>query len=155
MNQNLIDNYINAVLKAEEASFRPGLETFPVYAARLRTQLEHEIQTFHARFHRGYDLLLAELKLMHVDNLERFTPNPESEKILGNPETFQKFIDDGHLLYEAYGFSPKELDDFCQAAHRLIAESRPDEAKDAFFYLATIAPHLQEVQKGYESLKVI
>ena len=91
---------------------------------------------FQQSYNNGYRLLKA------------FEAKKDGLAMLDNPESFKNFLANGKSISEVLGFSDHAIDKFYEAAHHMIAQKRYKEAKDAFFFLVTIAPQVSECWLG-------
>ncbi len=107
-------------------------------------RMHEAMELFKKSYNDGYQLLMKEMK----SNPKECQAHIDGLKMLDNPEKFKKFIAEGKPISEVLGFSSEAIDKFYETAHRLMAQKRYKEAKDAFFFLVTIAPHVSECWLG-------
>ncbi len=103
---------------------------------------------FQQSYNNGYRLLIEELKKNTQENIKAFEAKKDGLAMLDNPESFKNFLANGKSISEVLGFSDHAIDKFYEAAHHMIAQKRYKEAKDAFFFLVTIAPQVSECWLG-------
>ncbi len=82
------------------------------------------------------------------DPLEKYRIKEASQKILENPKELFQLLKNGKMLYDIFGFSTDVMVDFYKAATKLLSEERFEDAHDAFFFLATLAPRVSEFWRG-------
>ena len=104
-------------------------------------QMHDAMELFKQSYNSGYKLLMKEMK-------ETPQASADGLKMLDNPEKFKKFLAEGKPISDVLGFSPESIDKFYEAAHHLMEQKRFKDAKDAFFFLVTIAPHVSECWLG-------
>ncbi len=110
--------------------------------------VQDAMQQFRMAYNNGYHLLLEELKKSKNENVNAYKAKIDGLKMLDNPEALKKFLADGKSISDVLGFSPEAIDHFYTAAHNLISQKRYKDAKDAFFFLVTIAPQVSECWLG-------
>lgn len=111
-------------------------------------RMNDAMQLFQQSYNNGYHLLIKELKQSAKDNAKAYQAKIDGLKMLDNPEKFKNFLAEGKSISEVLGFSEEAIDNFYEAAHHLMAQKRYKEAKDAFFFLVTIAPQVSECWLG-------
>ena len=111
-------------------------------------RMNDAMQLFKKSYNNGYHLLIEELKKSTKENVKSYEAKVDGLKMLDNPDAFKNFLADGKSISEVLGFSEQAIDKFYEAAHHLIAQKRYKEAKDAFFFLVTIAPQVSECWLG-------
>ncbi len=111
---------------------------------RMKDALHH----FQQSYNNGYRLLLDELKKSTKEDVKAYETKMDGLKMLDDPESFNKFLAQGKSISEVLGFSDEAIDKLYQMAHQLLIQKRYKEAKDAFFFLVTIAPHVSECWLG-------
>lgn len=135
-----VEECIEAEIVQEKKEFRPGLVPFKARAAKVRANLTGTFYGFQKSFARGYALILDELRAINTNDLTLFQPRITNLSLLDNPSSLIDSMSEGRSLYELLGFSPEALSTMCSAAHRMIEQNRVQDAKEAFFFLVTIAP---------------
>lgn len=110
-------------------------------------RVQDAMNLFQQTYNKGYKILLEELKKSNVD-LKPFQTKEESLKMLDNPIALKRFLEQGKAISEVLGFSEESVDKLYQTAHHILAEKRYQDAKDAFFFLVTIAPQVTECWLG-------
>ena len=83
-----------------------------------------------------------------TDPLEKYRIKESSQKVLDSPHELFLFLAEGKMLYELFGFTTEVMLDFYQAAISLLNDDRFEDAHDAFFFLASIAPRVSEFWRG-------
>lgn len=111
-------------------------------------RLSDAMQLFQKSYNNGYHLLVEELKKTTKENVKAYHARIEGLKVLDNPVALKRFLADGKSISDILGFSDDAVGKFYEAAHHLIAQKRYKEAKDAFFFLITIAPQISECWLG-------
>ncbi len=111
-------------------------------------RMNDAMHLFQQSYNNGYHLLIEELKKNTKDNIKNYQAKNDGLKMLDNPEMLKNFLAEGKSISDVLGFSPDAIDKFYEAAHHLIAQKRYKEAKDAFFFLVTIAPQVSECWLG-------
>ena len=106
------------------------------------------LKQFQESYNKGYKTLVSELKKANTKNMQAFEARVEGLKMLDNPESFKMFLAQGKTISEILGFSEEAIDKFYEQAHHLMAQKRYKDAKDAFFFLITIAPQVSECWLG-------
>lgn len=107
-------------------------------------RMHDAMQEFQKSYNNGYHLLIEELKKNTKENIKSYQAKVDGLKMLDNPEKFKDFLAQGKAISDVLGFSQDAIDKFYAQAHHLIAQKRYKEAKDAFFFLVTIAPQMSE-----------
>lgn len=102
-------------------------------------RINEAIKQFKQAYTSGYQLLMQQSKQK---------ASGSNLKMLDSPETFTKFLFDGKPLSEMLGYSDQDIDKFFDAASQLMNDKRFEEAKQAFFFLVTIAPNRSECWLG-------
>ncbi len=85
---------------------------------------------------------------MADDFLEKYRIQDSSLKVLEDPNQFMLFLSKGGSLHQLFGFSIEVMLDFYGAASRLLQRGYIEDARDGFFFLATIAPKVSEFWRG-------
>src|SRR5438105_2416737 len=124
--EEALNEYISAVLEREKQEFTPGVESFTVHANKIRQEISDAAHAFQKAFNSGYQELLNELAQMH--------PQTDSD---ADPLAIYR-------IEEGLGFSLDAMQGFYEAAHKLYEQNRFSEARDSFFFLATVAPQVHE-----------
>ncbi|MCE5294913.1 MAG: hypothetical protein LLF94_09930 [Chlamydiales bacterium] len=119
-----------------------------VQSPEAEQRMNDAMQLFQKSYNNGYRLLIEELKKNTKENVKAYQAKVDGLKMLDNPETFKNFLAQGKSISDVLGFSSDAIDKFYEAAHHLIAQKRFKEAKDAFFFLVTIAPQVSECWLG-------
>lgn len=83
-----------------------------------------------------------------TDPLEKYRIKESSLKVLEDPEKFYVFLSEGYSLHQLFGFTVEVMLDFYGAATRLLQRGYTQDARDAFFFLSTIAPNVSEFWRG-------
>ena len=137
-----VDEYIDSVISREKSEFRPGLEPFEVYAAKMRLMLSDGLHAYRDTCLQGYSVLLEKLReiLPQEKTLEVFQISPKSSQVLDDPEALMVFMAEGNSLYQLFEFSPETIGRFCWAACHLLEDQRFEEARDAFFLFGPRGP---------------
>ncbi len=117
-------------------------------APEAAQRMNDAMQLFQKSYNNGYQLLIKELKQETKENVKAYQAKIDGLKMLDNPEKFKSFLAEGKSISDVLGFSEQAIDKFYEAAHQLIAQKRYQEAKDAFFFLVTIAPQVSECWLG-------
>ncbi len=110
--------------------------------ARLKLETEEKIDLLRAAYNS------SRFQKNTKENIKNFQAKNDGLKMLDNPEMLKSFLADRKSISDVLGFTPESIDKFYQAAHQLIAQKRWKEAKDAFFFLVTIAPQVSECWLG-------
>jgi tetratricopeptide (TPR) repeat protein len=111
-------------------------------------RVQDAMNLFQQTYNKGYKTLLEELKKSKNVDMKAFQAKEEGLKMLDNPAALKKFLDQGKAISEVLGFSNESVDTLYQTAHHILAEKRYQDAKDAFFFLVTIAPQVTECWLG-------
>lgn len=117
-------------------------------APEAEKRMNDAMQLFQQSYNNGYRLLIEELKKSAKDNVKAYQAKVDGLQMLDNPQMFKNFLAQGKSVSEILGFSEEAIDKFYEAAHHLIAQKRWKEAKDAFFFLVTVAPQVSECWLG-------
>ena len=115
---------------------------------QVRKRLSDAMHQFKQAYAHGFKVLLKEIEKTSHESLQPFHAKMESLKMLDTPETFNEFLAQGKPLSELLGFSPEAIDTFYSTAAKLVAQKRFNDAKDAFFFLVTVAPQVSECWLG-------
>ncbi len=111
-------------------------------------RMKDAMHLFQQSYNDGYRILVEELKKNPQEDMKAFEAKKDGLAMLDNPDSFKNFLANGKSISEVLGFSEHAIDKFYEAAHRLLAQKRYKEAKDAFFFLVTIAPQVSECWLG-------
>ncbi|MBS0634272.1 MAG: hypothetical protein JSR37_02270 [Verrucomicrobia bacterium] len=117
-------------------------------AATEEKRMNDAMHLFRDSYNNGYKIIIEELKKNTQDNVKAYQAKADGLKMLDNPQAFKKFLAEGKSVSDMLGFSPESIDKFYEAAHHLMAQKRFKEAKDAFFFLVTVAPQVSECWLG-------
>lgn len=117
-------------------------------APEAQKRMNDAMQLFQHSYNNGYRLLIEDLKKTTKDNVKAYQAKNDGLKMLDNPELFKNFLAQGKSVSEVLGFTPEAIDKFYETAHQMIAQKRWKEAKDAFFFLVTVAPQVSECWLG-------
>ena len=117
-------------------------------APEAQKRMNDAMQLFQHSYNNGYRLLIEDLKKTTKDNVKEYQAKKDGLKMLDNPELFKNFLAQGKSVSEVLGFTPEAIDKFYETAHQMIAQKRWKEAKDAFFFLVTVAPQVSECWLG-------
>ncbi|HXF29344.1 MAG TPA: hypothetical protein VN457_05790 [Chlamydiales bacterium] len=60
--QQVLEDYVTAVIAKKKAEYKGGLESFDAYAKKLRQQLENDFIAFHTRLEKGAIVIFSQLK---------------------------------------------------------------------------------------------
>lgn len=63
-------------------------------------------------------------------------------EMIDDPKEAEKFIDEGILFQDAFGFSEEQMKDFYHFARRLCEEERFQDASDVFLVLTALNPYV-------------
>lgn len=110
----------------------------------MEKRITDAMHLFQKSYNNGYRILLDELKATPNKSLQEYHAKVDGLKMLDDPVTFDKFLAQGKSISDVLGFSEDAIDTFYRAAQRLITQKRFKEAKDAFFFLVTVAPQVTE-----------
>lgn len=144
--EQAVEQYANTVIAIEKEQYQPGIEPFDVYANKIRLKVSEAMHAFYDSYTHGYAVLIDELRAefpvteLNPDPLAPYLPKKNSHELLSDPMKFMNFLDDGHSIYEALGYTSEALEGFYQAAYKLIEQKRFEDARDGFYFLVTIAP---------------
>ena len=118
--------------------------------AQSRKRLSDAMQQFLQTYDKGYKILLDELKknLPRDASLKSYQTSMEKIRMLDTPEKLATFLNADKPLSELLGFSPEVVETFYEQAYKLIEQKRYNDAKDAFFFLVTVAPQMSESWLG-------
>lgn len=152
--EEAVQSYVNAVIEMEKEAYRPGLVSFEAQAAKVQSQVSDAMHGFYTMYTKGYRVLLEELQKMlattesGVDPLEPFRAKPDNLEILHDPMALMNFLAGGQTLQQLLGFTPQALVQFYHAGRNLVEAKRFEDARDAFYFLVTIAPLFGEAWIG-------
>jgi tetratricopeptide (TPR) repeat protein len=141
-----LEDYINHVVTAEKEDYKPGLRPFSAYEAEIRSKLHEVFNFFSAAIANGYRVLIEELKdemktsESKEDLLALAAVNPEKLNIFDDNDALVKAFEEGTDIYELLGFTEKSLNVFYHAVRRMIEDKAFKNARDACYFLVTIAP---------------
>lgn len=124
-------------------------KTMPIQTDKLLTGKDSErvkaaMQQFKNAYATGYRLLMKDASASDKQSTNR----DNSLKMLDSVESFTQFLFDGKPIAEMLGYSDKEITKFYDIASRMMNEKRYNDAKEAFFFLVTIAPNRSEFWLG-------
>lgn len=117
-------------------------------AIAAEKRMNDAMHLFRDSYNNGYNIIIEELKKNNKENVKAYQAKIDGLKMLDNPEAFKKFLAEGKSVSDMLGFSEESIDKFYEVAHQLIAQKRFKEAKDAFFFLVTVAPQISECWLG-------
>lgn len=147
--EKAVNGYIDMLIAREKDEQNKAIEPFDVRASKMRSNLEEGLHTFQHTYAHGYQVLIEELKKSRgEEGLEPFFIQGDCRQVLQNTDDFSNFLAEGIPLYQLFGFSVDALSGFYDAAGHLLQEKRFEDAKDAFFFLTMIAPHLSPCWLG-------
>lgn len=126
----------------------PKTNNGPKLSAQEEKTVNDAMQQFQKSYNNGYHILLEELKKSKNKDVDVYKAKIDGLKMLDNPEALKEFLADGKSISDVLGFSTDAIDNFYSAAHQMMAQKRYKEAKDAFFFLVTIAPQVSECWLG-------
>lgn len=141
-----IEEYLSNVIAQEKENYTSTLQPFSVREQEIRTKSKEALYCFKKSFLNGYQTLINELR--HEMNISESkedlvalaTVDPEKFKIFADPEGVTKAFEEGNSIYELLGFTEKTLNIFYHAACRLMESKEFEKARDACYFLVTIAP---------------
>jgi tetratricopeptide (TPR) repeat protein len=94
---------------------------------------------FITSYQAGYQVIS---EVMQAENLPFPEVEEEKLKIFDNPDAFRKILADGKQIYELLGFSSDTLMAFYTVALHFLEEKEFIKAKDAFYFLTTLASNI-------------
>ena len=141
--EEALAEYTSLLVEEQSKEYLPGLEPFSVQANKIRDHIGNAMRTFHNCYAKGYALILKELKTLAPEiDLLSVEPSDEAREILDNPIALANYLSEGNALYKLLGFSKEILTKIYIAAYHLMENKKFTDAKNAFFFLTTIAPTL-------------
>ena len=149
-----VNDYIESVIHLEKKTYHSDLEPFEAHAEIIRKNISDAMHHFQKTYHHGYEVMLKELSEMFraqkqkPDPLIPFKAKTNKLSILTDPVQFMEFLSQGKSIYELFGFSEDVLGKFYEAGCRLVEKKRFEDARDAFYFLVTIAPTIGEAWLG-------
>lgn len=141
-----IHEAVDQILEEERKSHASDFEPFEAKAAKLRLSIGQELYNFKKTYNLGYQVLMHELAEMYADSVDENPLAPfEVDNVhlatLEDKEACTTRMQEGTPLSDILGYSQETLTKFYGAATSLLEKNQLQEAKDAFYFLATIAPH--------------
>lgn len=151
--EHALNDYIEQALTQAKKEYKPGIEPFSVQADKIRQKIREWFFAYQSSYIKGYQVLLNELaKILpeekEGDPLAPFRLGDQGRKILDDPEAFTDQLAKGIPIFQIMGFTEEVLGKFYEAACHLVMEKSYTEAKDAFFFLVTIAPYFSQCWLG-------
>lgn len=153
MDNNTLNDFINAVLEEEKKEFQPGLETFQMHAVKIRQEITDSMKEFEKQYSDGFATISENLE---KDGLQTPSVRPEALAIFDDPIAFQNALEQGKEIYQLLEFSPDTMKKFFEVALNLVKNGDFDKAKDVFYFLVTIASQTAAfwLGLGYSNAKI-
>lgn len=143
--EQAVDKYLDMAVEIEKKEYSADLEPFESYAKKLRSRLSDVLHKFQTNYRNGYKAIIAELQKEHPkEDLAPYQAKPDIGRLIDDPNGFIDFITQGKTLYELLGFSDEAIIRFFEVANSFIENRRFKEARDAFYFLAALAPNYDE-----------
>jgi len=142
-----IERAIDDAIAREKEIHTSDVEPFEHKSKKLRESLSKEFYNFKKCFDSGYRTLMNELSILYAESLDEDNPLAPFEvddaqlEVLKDKETCVSRMQEGQVLADILGFSQETLTKFYQAATSLLGKNQLDEARDSYYFLATLAPN--------------
>jgi tetratricopeptide (TPR) repeat protein len=131
-----IEGFIEAVLDEEKQDYQPTLESFQVHANKIRQEIGDAMHAFQRNYHSGYEAICEALD---AEGVQRPQVSPENLAIFDDSLAFMEALDEGKAIYQLLGFTPEIMKKFYEIAVSLAEKNKYEKARDAFYFLVTIA----------------
>lgn len=164
-----IKAYSDLVVEEEKADFTSDLVPLASHIEKVRETIEKSFEQFKNSFEHGYHQLLQEISKDRKANpapdndmqeqeqdQDQFqqeqaleaTIDPEKAALLEDSDKLLDLLAQGKALYEILGYTSGHILKFYKIGCRLLNDKYYEEAKNIFFFLATIAPTMSEAWLG-------
>lgn len=135
--EEALARYIDAAIHVAQREHTSKLQSFNLYADKIRTNIQNEWRTTRKDYVSGYQILLDEIS-KKLPKGEALAPFIAKTDMLGDlTEEFKK----SKQLATLFGYTDEVLHSFYNAAYDLLAANQFKKAFDAFFFLVTISPN--------------
>jgi tetratricopeptide (TPR) repeat protein len=135
-----IDHAVELALEEQKASFSSNLESFDSYAEKFRKSTREKLVDMKQHFLKGYETLLEQVK----PPLDDYKMNPEKIAAISSVEKLSEILAQGRTLSEHFGYSAEVLNNFYNAAHKIVEDRRFEDGFNAYYFIITIAPFFRE-----------
>lgn len=141
-----IESFAETVATEQCEGYHSLLEPIEAYKARVKADIIESSTDLSKRFHRGYSIIIEELKRLKEQGSEEVPQQIEDfvalEEQLKNEPNFGEVRETGKSVGERINISDENLLSMYAAASQLFEDKNLDEAVEAFTFLTVLAPDL-------------
>lgn len=147
-----VDAFVECALQKQKEIFHSDVESFASFSQKLDKEIRNYCTRFHQQFYSGYRVLCT-----YMEQQKQCVPCIAQDKWerLHDTEYVLQCFEEGKVLYEIFGLSFETVLHCYTAATALIEEKRLEDARNALFFLTTIAPQVPEFWIAQSSVHIL